>query len=184
MADHSEVEATVEVPSHAGAGEHAAPGLLDINTKLMGLTWVTFAIMAFILYRVAWKPILNALDQREKDIQKAIEDATKTREELARIDEKRQAVLAEADAKAKDIVDTARRAAVDAAQTIESKAREEAQILIQNAEREIGAAQGRAVAALRKESADLAISLAKRVIGANLDEARSRAVTDELIRKL
>ena len=64
------------------------------------------------------------------------------------------------------------------------KAREEAQILIQNAEREIGAAQGRAVAALRKESADLAITLAKRVIGANLDEARSRAVTDDLIRKL
>ena len=184
MADHSAVESTVEVPSHADAGAHAAPGPLDINAKLMGLTWFTFALMAFILYRVAWKPILKALDQREKDIQKAIEDANKTREELARIDEKRKAVLAEADAKAHEIVDTARKAAVEAAQTIESKAREEAQILIQNAEREIGAAQGRAVAALRQESADLAITLAKRVIGANLDEARSRAVTDDLIRKL
>ena len=182
------VEATVEVPAPHGeaAGGHgsSSDGLIKPDVMLMGLTWLTFALMAVILYKVAWKPILNALDQREKDIQKAMDEAARTRDELARIDETRKGILAEADAKAKEVVDAARRAAADASQTIEAKAREEAQILIQNAQREITAAQERAVAALRKESADMAVDLARKIIGSNLDPARSKAVTDQYIREL
>jgi F-type H+-transporting ATPase subunit b len=175
--------ATAHGTTEAGHGS-SSDGLISPDPVLMGLTWLTFALMAVILYKVAWKPILNALDQREKDIQKAIEEAARTREELAKIDETRKGVLAEADAKAKEIVDAARRAAADASQAIEAKAREEAQILIQNAQREITTAQERAIAALRKESADMAVGLARKIIGSSLDEARARTVTDNFIREL
>jgi F-type H+-transporting ATPase subunit b len=176
---------TVEVPASGEAhGGDPTADLLKPDPILIGLTWLTFALLAIILYKVAWKPILAALDKREQDIRKAIEDAARTREELAQIDAKRRDILGEADAKAKEIVDTARKAAVDAAQAIESKAREEAQILIQNAQREISAAETRALAALRKESADMAVNLARKIIGANLDAERSRRVTDEFIQKL
>lgn len=183
MADtaHS-TDAHAEVPAHGGG--HAQPNLLQPSSTMMGLTWLTFGLMAFVLYKVAWKPILAGLDKREADIRKAIEEAQKTREEYARIEEKRQQIVAEADTKAKEIVDAARQAAVDAAATIENKAREEAQILLANAQREIKTAHEKAIADIRRESADLAVGLSRKIIGENLDEARSRDLVDRILRTM
>lgn len=177
---------TIEVPaSHdAHAGGHGGGNPVNVTPQMVGLTWITFLLMAVVLYKVAWKPILGALEKREEDLRKAIENAQKTREELAKIDETRQKIVSEADAKAHEIVNAARQAAVDAASVIEQKAREESQILLENAQREIRTAQEKAIASLRKESADLAVQMARKVIGDNLDEARSRALTDKLIREL
>jgi F-type H+-transporting ATPase subunit b len=151
---------------------------------MMGLTWLTFGLMALVLYKVAWKPILAGLAKRESDIRKALEEAQKTRDEYALIEQKRQQAIAEADAKAKEIVDAARQAAVDAAAVIEAKAREESQILLANAQREIKTAQEKAVDSLRRESADLAIGLSRKIIGANLDDARSRELVDRILRTM
>jgi F-type H+-transporting ATPase subunit b len=88
----------------------------------------------------------------------------------------------EADAKAKEIVDQARQAATDASATIETKAREEAQILLENAQREIRTRRRSAMATLRRESAELAIGLSRKIIGESLDESKSRDLVDRLIK--
>lgn len=185
-AEQETTHGTIEVPaSHdAPSGEHGGGNPVNVTPSMVGLTWITFLLMAFVLYKVAWKPILTALEAREEDLRRAIDNAQKTRDELAKIDATRQKMVSEADAKAREIVDAARQAAVDAAAVIEHKARDEAQILLENAQREIRTEQQRAMAALRKESADLAIQLARKVIGENLDEARGRAITDKLIKDL
>jgi F-type H+-transporting ATPase subunit b len=181
--EHPTTEAIAEVPSHGGEA-HGSEGLIKVDGPMVALTWVTFGLMAFVLYRAAWKPILAALDKRENDIRKALGDAAKLREELASMEEKRSQIIAEADAKAKDLVEAARAAAVEAANTIEAKGREEAKILVENAQREIREAREKAIASLRKESADLAITLARKVIGEQLDEARSREITDRTIQRI
>ena len=50
------------------ASEGGNGGLLDVNPGLMVWTVVTFLVLLFILKKVAWKPILTALDKRENDI--------------------------------------------------------------------------------------------------------------------
>jgi F-type H+-transporting ATPase subunit b len=176
--------AVVEVPAGSAPEAHGAPGVMDVSGALMGLTWVTFILMTVILYKVAWKPILDGLQRREDVIRKSLEDAQRIRDEMAAIEDVRSRIVSEADDKARDIVETARKAAVETAGVIEAKAREEAQILVENAEREIRAAHDKAVTSLRRESADLAIDLARRIIGENLDEARSRQLTEQIIRKI
>lgn len=183
MAEHATTTATVEVPAHAEAAEHAA-AVTDVNTKMIVLTWITFGLLAAVLYKVAWKPILAGLEKREADIRKALDDAKKATDELARIEESRARVIAEADAKAKEIIDAARKGAVDAATAIETKAREDAQLMLTTAQREITSAQEKAIAALRKESADLAISISRKILRDNLDEPRSRKLADELIHQV
>ena len=89
--------------------------------------------------------------------------------------------MAEADNQAKDIIAAARRAAEEAGRVIEEKSRKEAQLLVENAERDIGKARDKAVATLRKESADLSIALAGKLIGANLDDEKNRSMVDKLI---
>lgn len=181
MAEENTTHAAVEAPGHGGEHAAHAAGVTDINTQMIVLTWVTFGLLAAILYKVAWKPILAGLEKREADIRQALDDARKARDELAKIEDSRARVIAEADAKAKEIVDAARKGAVDAAAAIEAKAREEAQTMLVTAQREIQSAQEKAIAALRKESAELAITISRKILRGNLDEERSRKLADELI---
>lgn len=180
MAEHA-TTAVAGVPDHGEAAAHGEVNLFKPDALVMGLTWLTFLITTVVLYKVAWKPILAALDKREADIRQSLNDAQKHRDALAKLDEQRQQVIADADAKAKDIVAQARQAAVEASAVIENKAREEAQILLSNAQRELKAAHEKALAELRRESAGLAIELSRKIIGESLDEKKSRELVDRLI---
>lgn len=173
-------QGTTEVPSHEG-DHHGEVNVVDISGQMMILTWITFGITAAVLYKVAWKPILSALDKREESLRLAIENAEKNRLEMANIEQTRARIIEEADNRSRDIVDKARHAAVEAAHTIEAKARDEAQILIDNAKREIHAEQDKAMASLRRESAELAIEISRKILKENLDESRSRKIADTLI---
>lgn len=185
MKEHDSTTATIEVQPHGHAAEaHAASINLNPSPTMVVLTWVTFGIMALVLYKVAWKPILAGLDKREESIRKSIEEAEQVRRQLDEIEAKRSSIIHEADQQAKEIVNASRKAAHEAARIIEGKAKEESQILLENATREIGAAQEKAQAALRKESAELAVSLAGKLIGENLDNERNRTLTDRLIHEL
>ena len=113
---------TVEVPSQ---GSEA--GVMSISPPMMGLT---FILVTFILYKVAWKPILAALDQRENAIRKAQEDAARIREEFQKMEEARRQAQADAERQAREIIAAARQAAEEAGRVIEDKSRKEAQILV------------------------------------------------------
>ncbi len=177
------VEAVMEHPA-PGAGRDAAPNPVQISLPMMGLTWLTFGLLMLVLYKVAWKPILAGLDKREADIKQSLEEARLAREQYAAIDERRREAEAEADARARALLDQARAAAVEAAAAIEAKAREEAQILLENAQRELGTAQAKALAALRREGADLAVGLSRKILEDQLDEARGRALIDRVLEKV
>lgn len=177
--EHTQTNA--EVPG-SPAAPHETSNPMTVDVSMMILTWITFLVVAVILHKVAWKPILTGLERREATIRKALEDAAKAREELERVNARRQQIMDEADAKARDIVDMARQAAVEVASAIESRAREESHILLSNAQRDIQNAHDKAVANLRRESAALAIDLSRKIIGENLDEQKSRALVDRLIK--
>lgn len=179
MPDSTSYQATTEVPSKSDYAEK--PGVIDVSGSMMALTYVTFVITAFVLYKAAWKPILAALDKREETLKKAMDNAEKIRTEMAEIDQTRARLIEEADNRSREILDKAKRAAVDAAHAIEAKAREESQILLENARREIRAEQDKAMAALRRESADIAIEISRKILTDNLDETRSRKLADSLI---
>src|ERR1700751_5035805 len=81
--------------------------LLQPDTGLMIWTVVTFLGLVFLLGKVAWKPLLQALNEREAGIKRAIEEAQAARtaaeqmkvqyeKDLAAGQEKTQALLAQA----------------------------------------------------------------------------------------
>ena len=171
--------ATVEVPSHNGEAD-----VMAISPMMMGLTWVTFILVTLILYKVAWRPILATLERREQTIRTAQENAEKIRLQLQDMEEKRRQAVADAEKQAQEILAAARRAAEETGRVIEEKSRREAQILVENAERDIGKARDNAVAALRRESAELSIAIAGKLIGSNLDDEKNRSLVDKLIGQL
>ena len=83
----------------APSGEAAGKVLsqFDISGVMSLLTWGTFLVASFILYKIAWKPILRTLDKREKDIKKALDEAEQARAGTAGAVEEQKRLLAEAE---------------------------------------------------------------------------------------
>lgn len=175
---------THETEAAHGAHEEHTPSPMSVSPKMVGWTWLTFAIVAFVLYKYAWKPILQGLDDREAKIRKSIEDAEEIQRTMDALEERREKAIDEADAKAKAIVDDARKAAVDAGHAIEAKARQEAEILYENTLRDIRTEKDKAAVGLRREAAELAVSLASKILTDELSAERQNELTQQLIKDL
>jgi len=178
-----QAHASTEVPAHPAA-THGEPDLLDPSGQLVFWTWVTFFLVCVVLHKIAWKPILKALDDREANIRKSLEDAEAVRQEKEGIDRHRRQVLEAAEAQAKDLISGGRRGAEEAARVIEQKAREEAKIALENAAREIKAAQEKARATFRREGAEMAVSLAEGILKEKLNAESDRALVDRLLQEI
>lgn len=170
-------------PGH-GDTSHGTVDPMEISGQMVIWTWVLFAITLITLYKLAWKPILGALDKREDDIQESLDNAEKIRGEMETLEEEKARKVAEADAEAKAIIESGRKAAQEKAQVIQDKALDEASILMENAHRDIETSRASAEEALRMESAAWARELAGKLIDANLDDEKNRALTDKLIQEL
>ncbi len=172
-------------PAHEVAvhDEHAA-GPIDVSVEMFLWTLGTFLLMAWLLTKLAWRPILGALDKREEELREAVDNAEQVRVELETIEEKRSQIILDADTKAKDIVDRGRVAGREAGRVITEKAKQEATIIQENAQRELNAARDKAAADLRQESVDRAIELAEKILEQKLSPAQQKKLTERLIEQI
>ncbi|MDA1045003.1 MAG: F0F1 ATP synthase subunit B [Verrucomicrobia bacterium] len=184
----ADISTSIAVPAGAHADAHGAEagnaGLITPEAKMVVLTWVTFGIVAFFLHKIAWKPILAALDAREARIRQSLDDATKARDELAQIEQTRKAMMVEAEKETKAMVASARDQAGRAAAQVEAGAHEKVKIMYENAARDIEAMTHKSIVDLRREQAGIVLSLAGRLVSENLDTDKNRALTDRLIAEL
>jgi F-type H+-transporting ATPase subunit b len=151
------------------AGESKSiPDQLGISLYNLIFQAIGFAVLMFILWRFAYAPLLRVLDERRARAQEIVEKSdqikrdlseteARTRAELDKARTEAQAIIAEARQTRDRIVGDAREAAAAAAAAENDRARAEI-----TAERDL------AIAQLRRETADLAIAAATRVIGREL----------------
>ena len=157
----------------------SADELMAVAPKMVILTWIAFLMVAWILHRMAWKPILNALELRENRIRRALDEAAQAEKSATTLQSQNAVLLQSVRDESQKLLEDARRLAADNARTIEERAQAQARNLVQDAHREIDAAVVKARDELRRESADLALALAERVIGENMDSPRNRVLIEK-----
>jgi F-type H+-transporting ATPase subunit b len=184
MAEGDSYTAHAEAPAPTGHGQAGVPSVVDFSGSLMIVTWIAFLVMSYILYKVAWKPILLALETREERIRRALQDAEKARAELARIEAHGRQVLAQAETEGLGIVAAAQTAAQDLVKAAQAEASREAAAALETAKKDIRAATEQARVALRAETADLVTTLASRLIGQDMDAEKNRALVERLSKEL
>jgi F-type H+-transporting ATPase subunit b len=131
-------------------------------------TTITFLLLMFILKKMAWKPILTALDEREKKIREALEKADLARKETEEALAKNQGILDQAKREAQEILSKSRKTAEATKQEIVEKAEEEAAHLVEKARKEIGLERDKAIEELKKQTTDLSIQIASKLIRRSL----------------
>ena len=165
-------------------GGEGGGGLYDINTGLSFWTLVVFGILVFILGKYAWGPILAAVDAREKGIQSALDEAADRNEEAAKLLAEHKEQLADARRQANELIAEGKAAGDNVRKEIEEKARAEGQAIIERARAEIERERDVAIAQLRKESVDLALAAATRLMQESLDQDKDRALVERYLTEM
>ncbi|HUP51710.1 MAG TPA: F0F1 ATP synthase subunit B [Longimicrobiales bacterium] len=168
----------------AQGGGEGGGGLYDINTGLSVWTLLVFAILVVVLGKFAWGPILNMVEEREKGIQAKLDEAAALNADAAKLLEQHREQLADARRQASELIAEGRTAAERVRKDIEEKARAEGQAIIERARAEIERERDAAIDMLRKESVDLALAAASKLMQENLDQAKDRALVERFLGEL
>ena len=168
------------------ASEGGADSSLLIQPQFGTMFWtlVTFLILAFLLGRYAWKPLLGAVDAREAGIRDALDQARREREESQKVLEEHRALVTLARKERADAVESGRQDALRLKAEILDEARKQREQLMTQAEAQIAAGLRQARSELRGEAADLAIHAASRLMGKNLDDATQRRLVEDYLAEL
>jgi len=161
-----------------------AGSLLTPNPGLIFWTAVTFVIVLVILRKVAWGPIISALEEREKGIQSSIDRAHQAKEESEAILRKNRELLSKADADADRIIREGKEYAEKLRAEITEKAQDESKKMIAAAVDSIDQEKRRALDVLRNEVADLAVKGAEKIIRTALDADLQKKIVNSMIQDL
>ncbi|HEU5252286.1 MAG TPA: F0F1 ATP synthase subunit B [Solirubrobacterales bacterium] len=173
------------VPLAAEAAEHGEESggsfLVSPGLGLMIWTLVLFLITMWVLSKVAFPKIQEALDKRAATISESIDAAERQRKESDELLAEYRARLAEAREQADDIMARARKAAETAESEAAAAGREKREELVEAAKRDIEAETRRSLDQIRQEVADLTVLATERVTRKSLtDEDQKRLVEEAL----
>jgi F-type H+-transporting ATPase subunit b len=146
--------------SHSGASTNP----LGIDPDLAVFTAIIFLVLLAVLWKFAWGPISEALDQRERGIAEQIAAAQRTHEQAKDLLAQHKRQLDGAADEVRGLLEQARRDAEAHKQQMVSEARDAARAEKNRALREIDAAKNLALKDLAQTSVDTAVGLAGRIV--------------------
>jgi F-type H+-transporting ATPase subunit b len=152
---------------------------LGINLGFLLFQIFNFTIIALVLYAVAYKPIVNMLEERKKKIAQGYEDAQVAAEARANAEKEAEKVLAEAQAQASQVVREATERAETAGKEVVAEYEAEAAKAKEASLAEAAVERDRMLADVRGQIAALAMAATQKLVGETLDEKRQHALIDE-----
>lgn len=167
-----------------GGGEGGEGGLFDINTGLSTWTLLVFGGLVLVLGKYAWGPILEAVDAREKGIQSALDEAAGRNDEAAKLLAEHKEQLADARRQANELIAEGKAVGESVRKDIEDKARIEGLAIVERARAEIERERDAALDTLRKESVELALAAASRLLQENLDQDKDRQLVERYLSEM
>jgi F-type H+-transporting ATPase subunit b len=147
-------------------------------------TIATFLVLLALLAKFAWRPLLEALEQRQESIRKALDDARRAKQELEGIHAESAKLLAQARSEASEIVSRSRSDADRFREEMKDKARAEAAALVRTAERQIELETTRALQQIRQEAVDISVGIASKILQRNVSREDNERLIEETFKQL
>ena len=150
------------------------------------LLWsvVTFLLLLFVLSKVAWGPIISALESREKEIRDALDSAALAKEDAEKATSDYEKIKQEAHAEAQTILSEAKSVKEKMISDAVEEARKKAELETENAIQSINAEKEKAVKEIKTAAVDLSIKAASKLIEKNLDSSDNRKLASDAIDKV
>lgn len=144
-------------------------------------TVIAFAVLLFVLWKLAWKPLLHGLHARENHIAKQITDAEKTRHEADGVLAKYRDKLADVEEEGKKIIQTYTGRAEKEAREIVVRAQEDAAGYKQRMQEEMERARKIAEEELLEEAGVMVMQLGEEILGRAIQpEDQEKLISDAI----
>ena len=147
-------------------------------------TIVTFLVLLGLLARFAWRPLLDALAQRQEVIRKSLDDARQARQELEQVKTEAAKLLSEARREANEIVSRTRTDAAQFGEEMKTKARADAEALVKRAEREIEMQTSRAMENIRRETVELSVAIASKILRRDISKEDNERLLNDTLKEM
>ncbi len=146
---------------------------MDLVTPDVGLlfwTFVSFAILYFLLKKFAWKPILGSVNEREQSIHEALLAAENAKKEMQNLKSDNEKILKEAKVERENMLKDAREIKAKLISDAENQAKIQASKLIESAQIAIQNEKNSAMNELKQTVVELSIGIAEKVISNELED--------------
>ncbi len=158
--------------------------LITVNPGLMIWTAVTFVLLLFILYKLAWKPILSAVENREQRIRESLEKAEEAQKRAEESLLAYQKMLDEAKKETQEILNKGRKTAEMMREEILAKANEEANRLLERAKRDIHLEREKALEEIRNLAVELSLTAASKLVERSLSDKEHKKLVEQYLKEI
>ena len=145
---------------------------------------ISFVIVALLLRRFAYKPILAVLEERRRKIEEGQINAEKIKKELAEAEKRYQEIVAKANADAQRMIDEARESAAHLSERKQQEAIVAAEQIIAKAREASATEHERTMEALKRELGRLVVDTTAKVTGKVLTTEDQKRLQEEASRQL
>jgi F-type H+-transporting ATPase subunit b len=143
-----------------------------------------FLVLLVLLTKFAWRPLLEALEQRQGSIRQALDDARQAKQELERLHVESARILSEARVEADAILARTREDANRFRDELKQKAQAEAANVVKNAQRQIELETARALQQIRTEAVELSVAIASKILQRNVSPEDNQRLIEETFRQI
>ena len=148
--------------------------------------WQLFIFIGLILLlkKFAWKPILDAVNERETSIKDALSSADEARKEMASLQEDNQKILQQARAEREALLKEARTSGADLLAKAKEDAKLEADKILSQAQEAIQNEKRAAINELKNQVAQISLEIAEKVIEGELeDKDKQTSLVEKLLKE-
>ena len=160
---------------------------MELVTPAIGLifwTTVVFTLLVLLLKKFAWKPILSAVDERNKSIKDSLAQAEKARSEMSELTANNEKIMAQAKVDRDIILKEARDMKNEIISEAKDKANKEAEKLVSTAKEQILNEKMKAITELKNHVADLSIEMAEKILSSELsDVAKQKELVSKALKE-
>ena len=157
-------------------------GTLGINYKLFLAQLLNFGLVAFVIWKWVYNPLLKMLDERTTKIEQGLKDAEESAALKASSSEEKGAVIAEARSNARQIMEDAEVNAQEVADEKVRKTKEEVERIVTQGKDQLQSEREKMVREAKAELADLLVLATEKVAGEKLDAKKDAALIQKALK--
>jgi F-type H+-transporting ATPase subunit b len=170
--------------SHLPVASSSGSFLITPNVGLMIWTLLLFGISLYILWKLAFPRISEALDRRQHAIEESIDHADQVRKQADDLLAEYQQRLRDAREQAEQIVERSRKTAEAREREVQAEAQERREQMMEQTRKDIEAETRRAIQQIRSEVADLTVLATEKITRKVLDEDDQRRLVQDALADL
>ena len=158
--------------------------LLAVEPGLVVWSAITFLILLLILRKLAWKPILNAIENRESHIRESIERAEEAQKKAEENLKSYQKIMEDARKESQEILEKGRKTAETMREEILEKAKQESTRMVEKAKKEISLEREKSLDEIRRLAVDLSLSAASKLVERSLKDPDHAKIVEQYIKEM